>query len=276
MIWGFIINASTNTAVHLGNILKRICVLRRKMSVIRLLLYVTQKLILDHEDEILRVSTIEWDHTPRTGSTLIRELVVKLSTAKFYVFSDSGPCLGDRIAEYLICTRFFCNLGSTELNESENLISIVSWRILTENQSCSSGRYSQDTLRWSMMTMYNDIDWDESDDADYARKVHPRIWLILRTWLWRKMICYTSSKTRQFVERSRWTNDTYICRKRTSCFQRKKCFIPRTSNKQKKRRRSIHVNAERTTAELMLRIVVSVDQLTDYWVMTDWCHDLAQ
>ena len=107
MIWRFIINVSTNAAAHLGNIEKRICVLRRKISVIRLLLYVTQKLILDQEDEILRVSTIEWDQTPRTGSTLIREHVVKLSTAKFYVFSDSGPCLGDRISEYFICTRFF-------------------------------------------------------------------------------------------------------------------------------------------------------------------------
>ena len=58
---------------------------------------ITRKLIQDQEHEIYGISTIEiqW-----MRSTLLHEDVVKLSTAKVYVFSDSVLCLGGRVAEY--------------------------------------------------------------------------------------------------------------------------------------------------------------------------------
>ena len=41
-------------------------------------------------------------------------------------------------------------------------------------------------------------------------------------------------------------------------------------------RTSIHHNAESATAELLLRIVVSVNQVSVHGGMADWCQDLAQ
>ena len=163
--------------------------------------------------------TIEWDQTPRKGSTLIREHVVKLSTAKFYVFSDSGPCLGDRIAEYLICTRCFTILEAQNWMDQKIIISIVSRTILTENQV---------VFEWKIFLGHTTLKYDDDVQRHQlgrvrwcwlCKKSSPRILVIRRTWFWRKMVCYICSKTRQFVERSRWTNDTYICRKRTSRFQ---------------------------------------------------------
>ena len=73
---------------------KKIYVLPSKINP---LFNVTRKLIQDQEHEIDGISTIEiqW-----MRSTLLHEDVVKLSTAKVYVFSDSVPCLGGRVAEY--------------------------------------------------------------------------------------------------------------------------------------------------------------------------------
>ena len=65
-----------------------------EFSETRLLLYITQKMILDQEDEICGVSTVDWDTTPWMRSTLLHEHAIKLSTAtKVYVFSDSVLCL---------------------------------------------------------------------------------------------------------------------------------------------------------------------------------------
>ena len=40
--------------------------------------------------------------------------------------------------------------------------------------------------------------------------------------------------------------------------------------------RTIHFNVDPTTAELLLRIIVSVNQLSIYGVIADWCQNLAQ
>ena len=82
--------------------MKIICVLRRTHNFPRFCLcfIITQKLILDQEDEIFGGSTIDWDQTPWMRSTLIHGHVFKFSTAKMCVFSVSVLCLGGKLAEY--------------------------------------------------------------------------------------------------------------------------------------------------------------------------------
>ena len=63
---------------------------------------ITQKLILEHEAEILNVSPIDWTASSWTRSTLTHNQVIKwiqskgtrLTKAKVHVYSDSVLCLG--------------------------------------------------------------------------------------------------------------------------------------------------------------------------------------
>ena len=69
-------------------------------------------------------------------------------------------------------------------------------------------------------------------------------------------------------------NDDIICRERASCIQRN--VIQRTSETAKVvEKTSIHHKAEPTTAELLLRNIVSVNQLSTYGANADWCQELA-
>ena len=90
------------------------------------------------------------------------------------------------------------------------------------------------------------------------------------------MVCYASPQTRQFVEQGRRRYVDDMSRKRASCIQRNECSIQRTSERKGGGSTSIHYNAEPTTAELLLRIVVSVNQLGVYGAIPDSCQDLAQ
>ena len=66
MIWGLFMNASMMAAVHLGKDYEdNLRVTKNtEFSEIRPLFHITQKLILDQEDEIFGVSTIDRDQSP--------------------------------------------------------------------------------------------------------------------------------------------------------------------------------------------------------------------
>ena len=53
----------------------------------------TQKLILDHQAEILNVITIDWTSFSWTSSTLSHDQVITWTKAKVRVYSDSVLCL---------------------------------------------------------------------------------------------------------------------------------------------------------------------------------------
>ena len=54
------------------------------------------------------------------------------------------------------------------------------------------------------------------------------------------------------------------------------CSIQRTTERKGGGSTSTHCNAEPTTAELLLRIIVSANQLGVYGAKADSCQDLAQ
>ena len=58
------------------------------------LFHITQKLILDHQAEILNVSPIDWTAPSWTRSALTRDQVITWTKAKVHVCSDSVLCLG--------------------------------------------------------------------------------------------------------------------------------------------------------------------------------------
>ena len=56
---------------------------------------ITQRLILDHQAEILNVSPIDWTAPSSTRSTLSHDQVITWTKAKVHVYSDSVLCLED-------------------------------------------------------------------------------------------------------------------------------------------------------------------------------------
>ena len=61
-------------------------------DVLKTLFDITQKLILNQKNEILNVSTIEWQFTSWMRSTLLHDKALKLAKAKVFVYSDTFLC----------------------------------------------------------------------------------------------------------------------------------------------------------------------------------------
>ena len=84
-------------------------------------------------------------------------------------------------------------------------------------------------------------------------------------------------QTKLFVEPCCPPNDGQSRRERTSYIPRNKCFAPRIVEKQRKWK---HIDTlqrwDPATAQLLFRIVMSVNQLIVYGAVSDWCEELAQ
>ena len=95
LIWGMIMSATMDAAVHLfQNYLENLHSTRNtKENKLKQLFDVSKKLISNPE-EISGISTIHWDTQPWERATLLGDRAVQLSKAKVYVFSDSVLCLG--------------------------------------------------------------------------------------------------------------------------------------------------------------------------------------
>ena len=134
------------------------------------------------------------------NSTLLNGRAVKLSKAKVCVFSVSVLCLG-RIFEY----PRSMDAWKEKIEWSTKFLNIVSWIVLMEDQSCSSGQFSQDTQncsyfgksnrRWRktkfspeqfedriiFMSMYNDIYWGKATRMSNFRSCGVRKTILQRT-----------------------------------------------------------------------------------------------
>ena len=82
-------------AIHLGAIYVENLEVHRNTNFEELqnLFDITQKLILDHQAEILNVSPIDWTAPSWTRSTLTHDQVITRTKAKVHVCSDSFLCL---------------------------------------------------------------------------------------------------------------------------------------------------------------------------------------
>ena len=82
----------------------------------------------------------------------------------------------------------------------------------------------------------------------------------------KKIVCYAHQR-----------NDAIICRERASCTLRGTSLLSRGPLKRKGGgKTSKQNNVEPTTSESLLRIIVSVNQLSFNGAIADWCQELAQ
>ena len=89
-------SSSIKAAIHLGpNYLANLEVYKNtNFKEIQSLFNISQKLILEHSEEILNVNTIESTPTSWTRSVLSHDQVIQWTKAKVRVYSDSVLCLG--------------------------------------------------------------------------------------------------------------------------------------------------------------------------------------
>ena len=91
MIWGIFMSAIMKAAVHLGqDYQQNLCTTEdTDFEKVRTLFDISQKLILDHKDEIFGISTIELNTVPCIRTTLLFDKAMNLSKAKVHVYSNS-------------------------------------------------------------------------------------------------------------------------------------------------------------------------------------------
>ena len=95
LIWGMFMSSSMNAAIHHGpNYLANLEVYKNtNFEETQSLSSITQKLILEHSEEMLNVHTIESASSSWTRSVLSHDQVIQWTKAKVRVYSDSVLCL---------------------------------------------------------------------------------------------------------------------------------------------------------------------------------------
>ena len=95
-IWRMFMSSSMKAAIHLGpNYLANLEVYKKtNFEEIQSLFKITQRLILEHSEEILNVNTIESASPSWTRSVVSHDQVIQWTKTKVLVHSDSVLCLG--------------------------------------------------------------------------------------------------------------------------------------------------------------------------------------
>ena len=95
LIWGLFMSKTMKTAVHLGPSDTEILEVYRNTNFEELhnLFDVTQRLILEHQAEILNVSPTDWTALLWTRSRITHDQVITWTKEKVHVYSDSVLCL---------------------------------------------------------------------------------------------------------------------------------------------------------------------------------------
>ena len=101
-IWGLFMSTTMKAAIHLRpNYVENLEVYRNtNFEELQDLFVIAQKLILDHQAEILNVTPVDWTAPSWTRSTLYHDPVITWTKARVRVYSDSVLCLG-KLSDYL-------------------------------------------------------------------------------------------------------------------------------------------------------------------------------
>ena len=95
-------SATMKAAIHLGsNYIENMEVDRNtNLEEIQKLFDITQRLILDHQGEILDVTPIEWTAPLFARYTLSHDQVIKWTKARVRVYSDSVLCMSENVRPF--------------------------------------------------------------------------------------------------------------------------------------------------------------------------------
>ena len=119
------------------------------------------------------------------------------------------------------------------------------------------------------MLMCNDIDWPQ------GRKVMKTLKSVFRT-LWKSRLTHIDSQRYIGLSSDQELKKSGMEGTRRSPKVRNKCFGSRILEKQERWKIIDHYNGDLSIAELLLRTNISVNYLSVFGAIANWCGDLAQ
>ena len=180
-------STTVKAAVHLGpNYTENLEVYRNtNFEKLQNLFDITQRLILDHQVEILNVPPIDWTPPSWTRSTLTHDQVITWTKAKVHVCSDSVSCM-EKMQELSEANERWKNQvaefqrsnSHRELSGIDGEPSEFEWNIFPGLTSLKILQKIQDDLpdqniepekfedRIIFMSTFNDIDWTENGNSE--------------------------------------------------------------------------------------------------------------
>ena len=263
LIWGMFMSSSMKAAIHLGpNYLANLEVYKNtNFEEIQCLFNITQKLILEHSEEILNVYTIESASPSWTRSTLAHDQMIQWTKAKVRQVEDSkcqlltknyresmeNPIEFDwnSTRTSLGKSRMICENGTLDLKNSQ---------IGSSSCQCSTTSIGQEKETMEFVLRIQKI-------QAMCEEILAGTLDVLRSWdeeKWYGTVLYTpegkwDSTATQMVERFQETGHPAF---------KSICASTRGILRKKNNRDTIHFNADASNTQLLFRIIHSVNQLS--------------
>ena len=234
---------------------------------------------------------------PRTRTTFVHARAVKLSKAKVHVYSGSVLCLGKKHEHPQSIEHWKGKVEcltkkreNRELDYFDGEAVEFEWKHCPGHTTLQFLREVQRTMEEKMMqpekfedrvifmSMYNDIDWGKAEHKQtcilnsveveaYAKRFPEGHWSFDGPGTEEQRYGTHAYKPNGLWDRSA---DVIMLHLRTSA-------LDRGSLKSKGGGKlSIHYNGDSSTAELLFRVIVSVDELSVHGAVSGWCEELAQ
>ena len=138
------------------------------------------------------------------------------------------------------------------------------------------------------MSMYNDIVWhakgnqeqceynSKTDSCGLCSQIPSRSLVFLGSWIRRKVVRNLHLQTRSILGSKGRRNVGKFLSIRSSDISCLQCFWERRVAKQRRGKMSIHFNGSNDTIELLLRTVISANQLSVYGAIADLCNEVPK
>ena len=230
------------------------------------------KTLFKDQVEITGLSTIDWSHPIWTQLSLLCDRVVRIVKSQTYVFADSVLCLGGISPDESAESRWN---SSGQISQDSRILDEIQ-KMMAE----SRGEPEQFQGRIIFMSIYNDIVWEEHREimkicvansknvAAYANKFPQGCWtfmgLVEKKWYGTHVITPNVDSTAEVMMLNFAASGHPVFRA-TSASERGELKSKGGGKK------SIHLNGSEETVDLVLRTVISVNQLSIYGALADLC-----
>ena len=267
------------------------------------LFQVTERLITD-QTEITGLTTIDWQKPMCRETTLLTDRAVQFATAKTYVFSDSVLCLEVSVLnkskhgkvrlngfwKHVIFQEWDRIDGGPVEFEWKKFSGFTTLGTLDEIQKLmteSKCELEQFKGRIIFMSMYNDIGWTKRRNKEncfanalrvieYARSFTQGHWSFLEPGSQKKWYGTYSDKPDGDWDKTAEGMMLNFAESGHPVFRASSALERGELKSKGKGVKSIHFNGSDETIELILRTVISVNQLSVYGAVADLCKELAR
>ena len=186
-IWGIFLNTTLQAAVHLGQHYEANLrdVKNHLWNGVGQLFRETGKLISDQK-EITGVSTINFKDATWMSTSMFRQKAYQITNAKTYVFSDSVLCVGkmgdDPIATWKSKIKWYLgNNHFKDMNRIDGMPTEFEWKIISGITTLGLLEKIQSLMRdlqcelELIMSIFNDIVWDANRNKEQCAHNSPTV-----------------------------------------------------------------------------------------------------